>query len=317
MMMHTTAEHLVRGLAALVLMAGISGCAWVGIGGGKDPMPRDVGLYAAHEGRLQRLDGNREWEMKTWPERSNLSPEIEFVIRHPQLQAAGDRLEEVIHLRRVAWVRSEISQEGDILPVDGNQWAVAEIDELRVPFRLERHGSNNEVVRVIPEQRLERGLYNLQFRSAAAQLNARIGVNWDAVDRRAYSAANCVDRYPGDAVRYRPCAEQEHALASKWLRVHLVDPEMREVSGQQKLIVKGVVVNTSQRSRRVPVLEAQLRSAQGEVIKRWQFDAAAAELEPGASARFRSELPNPPPGARNIHVTFASTAAGRTGRASP
>jgi hypothetical protein len=315
MMIYIRAEHLVRGLAALVLMAAMSGCAWVG--GGKDRVPRDVGLYAAQEGRLQRLDGNREWEMKTWAERSNLSPDVEFVIRHPQLQAAAGRLEDMIHLRRVAWVRSEISQEGDILPVDGNQWADAEIDALRVPVRVETHGRQGEAVRVIPEQRLERGLYALQVRSAAAQLNARVGVRWDAVDRRAYSAANCVDRYPGDAVRYRPCAEQEHALASRWLRVHLVDPEMREVSGQQSLIVKGVVVNTSQRARRVPMLEAQLRSADGEVIKRWQFDAATAELQPGASARFRSELPNPPPGARNIHVTFASAGTGSAGRASP
>jgi hypothetical protein len=303
MMTHTKAEQVVRGLAALVLMASVTGCAMVGVGGKKDPVPRDAGLYAVQAGNLQRLDGDREWEMKTWPERSNLGPGIEFVVRHPQLQVSGDTLEEVVHLRRVAWVRSEISQEGDILPVDGNQWAVTDIDALDVAVKLE---SDGDVVRVIPEQRLERGLYALELNAGSARLNARVGVDWGSVDRRAYSAANCVDRYVGDRVPYRACSEQEQALASKWLAVHLVDPEMRESGGQQTLVIKGVVINTSDRPRRLPVLEAHLRTPQGEVLKRWQFDAATTELQPGASTRFRSEIPDPPRGARNVHVTFAS-----------
>jgi hypothetical protein len=90
---------------------------------------------------------------------------------------------------------------------------------------------------------------------------------------------------------------------------------MREGSGFQKLIVKGVVLNASQRPCRVPTLEARLCSAQGRVIKLWRFDAAMAELQPGASARFRSELPNPPPGAQDIHIGFVPVGAGTTARA--
>jgi hypothetical protein len=211
-------------------------------------------------------------------------------------------------------VRSEISPEGDILPVDGNQWVAADVDELRVPVRLEPYVDNSEVVRVIPDPRLQGGLYTLQLRTADAQLNARAGIEWASVDRRVYSAANCVDHYLDDAIRYRLCTQQEHAFASKWLQVHLVEPEVREVTPQQKqLIVSGVVINTSQRPRRVPTLEAQLRSSQGEVIERWQFEASTEELQPGASARFRSSLPNPPTGVSNVHVTFATPGASLAG----
>jgi hypothetical protein len=302
-MMYTNADRLLRGLAAIVLMAGMSGCAWIGLGG-RDAPPDEHGLYATHDGDLQRLDGDRDWEMQTWPVRSNLSPGVEFVIRHSDLRAAGDSPEDMIRLRRVAWVRSEITQEGDIVPVDGSTWAVTEIDALHVPFRIQIHESDPGTVRVIPEDRLERGLYSLQLRGRSGTVSARLGVEWDAVDRRRYSATHCVDRYAGDNTRYRPCAQQEQALASRWLRIHLVEPEVRNVAGQRKLVVQGVVINTSERPRNVPTLEAHLRSANGEIVKRWRFDPSATELEPGASARFRGEIPDPPPDTRNVHVTF-------------
>ncbi len=316
--MNIESRQWARSVAALIFMAGLSGCSWLDFGRQEqDPIPRKPGLYALYEGELQRLNGDRKWEMKTWDERSNLSPEVQFVIRHPQLPASRDQLEGAIDLSRVAWVRSEISPDGDILPADGNQLVAADIDELRVPVRLEPYGEDSEVVRVVPVSRLQGGLYTLQLRTADAQFNARAGVGWASVDRRVYSAANCVDHYLGDAIRYRPCAQQEHAFASKWLKVHLVEPEVREITPQQKqLIVSGVVINTSQRPRRVPTLEAQLRSSHGEVIERWQFEAATAELQPGASARFRSSLPNPPAGVSNVHVTFATPGADLAGPAS-
>lgn len=305
------------GVAALVLTAGLSGCAWLPFGDHQEPVPRKPGLYALHDGDLQRLDGDREWEMETWEERSNISPEVAFVIRHPQLPASMEQLDGAIHLSRVAWVRSEISEEGDILPVDGNQWVTTDVDELRVPVALEPYADNSEVVRIVPRTRLQGGLYTLHLRTAAAQVNARVGVGWASVDKRAYSSANCVDHYLGDAILHRLCAQQEHAFATKWLKVHLVEPEVREITGQQReLIVSGVVINSSRRPRRVPMLEAQLRSTQGEVVERWQFEASTAELQPGASARFRSSLPDPPAGINKVHVIFAIPSSSLAGAAS-
>lgn len=313
MTMRIESGQWLRSTVVLVFIANLSGCAWFSFGS-EDPVPRKPGLYAVYDGELQRLDGDRKWEMKTWEERSNLSREVEFVIRHPQLPAP-DQLEGAVYLGRVAWVRSEISPEGDILPVGGSQWVTADgVDELRVPVNLEPHVDNADVVRIVPLARLQPGLYTLQLRTRTARLSARAGVGWNSADRRAYSAANCVDRYLGDEIPYRRCVEQLHAFASKWLKVHLVEPEVREITGQQKqLIVSGVVINTSRRPRSVPTLEAQLRSSQGEVITSWQFEAATAELQPGASARFRSALPNPPAGVSNVHVTFATPGSGPAG----
>lgn len=283
-----------------LLMAILSGCAGLGL-------PGESGLYSVQDGHMLRLDGDREWEMDTWEERSSLNPGVTFLIRNPGL-ATSNNLSNQIHLRRVGWVRSEINQQGEILPVEGSQWAATGIDELIVPIRLEPHPDNSEVVRVIPQARLERGLYTLQLNSASGrQVNARLGVEWPQVDRRSYSAANCVDRYPGSEVEYRLCANQRQAIANKWLKVHLVQPEIRNLPGQQKeLIVKGVIVNTSNRPRSVPTLEAQLVTDEGVVVRRWEFNASMQEVQPGASIHFKSELINPPSGASNIHVTFAS-----------
>lgn len=306
-----------RSAALIVLIANLSGCAWISFGSAGS-VPDEPGLYAVYGDELQRLDGDREWELETWEERSNLPRETEFLIRHPKLPPP-DQLEGAVFLSRVAWIRSEISPEGDILPVDGPRWVAAEgVEELRVPVRLEPHPDDAEVVRVVPGARLQRGLYTLQLRTRSARRSARAGIEWSAADRRTFSAANCVDRYLGDAVPYRRCAEQLHAFASKWLKVHLVEPEVRAIAGQPKqLIVSGVVINTSERPRRVPTLEARLRSGQGEVVKRWQFETSTTELQPGASARFRSALPNPPTGISNVHVTFAEPGPGPADRPSP
>jgi hypothetical protein len=313
--MNTNAGHTMRGLSTLALIASLSGCAW--IGAGKDPVPRESGLYALQAEKLQRLDGDRAWEIKTWDDRSSFPSNVQFMIRHPQLRASGKMPEELIRLTRVAWVRSEITPDGDILPVDGTQWTVTDISQQRVPIEIQTFSSHPDVARLIPERALTRGIYSLQLRTQSGQVNARVGVAWPGTDRRNYAAANCVDRYLGDQVRYRPCAEQEHALATKWLSVHLVDPETRHVDGQRTLVVSGVVVNTSERKRRVPKLEAQLQTADGTVLKRWLFDPMAAEVAPGASARFRSEITNPPPGTKKVHVTFAADVTQASSQASP
>lgn len=313
--MNTNAGYTIRGISTLALIASLSGCAWTGAG--KDPVPRESGLYALHDEKLQRLDGDKAWEIKTWDDRSNFPPNIHFMIRHPQLQASGKTPEELIRLTRVAWVRSEITPDGDILPVDGTQWTVADIKQQQVPLGIQASASHPDVARINPERPLTRGIYSLQLRTQSGQVNARAGVAWPSTDRRNYAAANCVDRYLGDQVRYRPCAEQEHALATKWLSVHLVDPETRHIDGQRTLIVSGVVVNTSERRRRVPKLEAQLQTSDGKVIKRWQFDPTTAEVAPGASIRFRSEITNPPPGTRKVHVTFAADVTQASSQTSP
>ncbi|MFZ5654188.1 MAG: FxLYD domain-containing protein [Pseudomonadota bacterium] len=285
----------------LILIGALSGCAWLG-----DGLPREPGLYAVENGRLQRLDGDRDWERKTWTSRSNFTSDISFLIRDPRLDAPAADLDRIVRLHRVGWVRSEITRQGDILPATGNQWVDADLDELRVPVRLQRDAKNGEVVRAIPEQPLTPGLYTLRTQFQAAGTATRFGVGWPAVDQRSYAAGHCVDRYPDGPVRYRTCAEQQSAIASALLKVHLVKPELRDLPGQgRQLIVKGVVINTSDRRHRIPPLTAQLVTDRGIVVERWEFRADAPELPPGASASFESRLANPPAGATDVHVTLS------------
>ena len=292
----------------VLLLAGVAGCA--GLGGGPEP-----GLYAERGERLQRMDGEREWEQETWPERSSLNPEATFLVRNARLQDAGSALEDHVRLYRVAWVRSEITRDGAIRPVEGAQWVDASIEPLRVPVRLEYADDEHTTVRVRPQAELEPGLYTLQVRDGTRQTQARLGVDWPEADRQAYAAAHCVDRYAGQPPHYRPCTNQRQATASRSLKVHLVAPEIARQPGRApELVIKGVVINTSDRPRELPMLRARLESDDGEALRDWLFEAQARELEAGASASFESRLPNPPQAAGNVHVTVSAVEAqsGRT-----
>ena len=277
-----------------ILLAGCSGL---------DGVPREAGLYAVEDDVYTRLDGDPKWERDTWEQRSNFSPGVSFLVRDSKLATGSP--EQLIQLHKVGWVRSEITPAGEIQPRAGSQWANARIEELRVPVRLSRHEDHEGVIRVTPLGALTPGLYTLSAPPAGIQ--ARFRVQWPEVDRRAYAAAHCVDRYPGSPVRYRTCAEQDLEIASRQLRVHLVKPETHKLPGQpRQLVVKGVVVNTSDRSSRIPPLQGRLVDRKGVVIKRWEFLANTSLLAPGASVPFETRLTNPPVGASDVQVTFES-----------
>lgn len=303
-------------VVAAVVALGLSGCAgWNPLSWGRStPVPDEPGLYALVDAparpSLQRLDGHKQWEIETWGRRSQLDSGVAFVIRHPELAQPGQPLERLIHLRRVSWVRSAINARGEILPVEGSRWAVPDLAVFEVPLRLERVEGNAEVVRATPLAPLEAGLYSLELEAGVTPTRARVGVQWPNVDQRSYSAATCVDRYEGAGPRYRPCAEQSQQAqvpaAPQWLRLYLVDPELRPGAQGQALVIKGVVVNTSAEERaRVPPLEAQVRSANGVVLQRWRFDPGIDNLAPSESASFRTEPRATPPGAHSVHVQFA------------
>lgn len=300
----------------------ITGCAsmdsltgWMG----RDVLvPDDPGLYAMQASTrdsddLLRLDGDQEWQRKSWPRRSSLDPNSAFLVRDEALARTGQPLERLIHLERVAWVRSAISGDGSIHPVTGNgQWATTGLESLSVPVRITPQPDHADVVRVVPVAPLEPGLYTLRFAVGERIRQARVGVKWQQLDRTAYSASTCVDRYPDDGqLHYRPCDEQQQYLNEQWLKIYLVSPDPGPIRYGRGLTIKGVVVNTSERPRAVPILEGQLRSAEGAVLREWRFDPGIPLLEAGASASFKTQVENPPGGARSIHVRLATAPSGR------
>src|SRR5262245_13328017 len=192
---------IARGATCLTILFGVAACA--GTREPSYPIPDEPGLYAlTSDDALYRLDGDREWEVETWPERSGMPPGVQFVVSDPAL--AGRPAGTSIELWKVAWVRSEITAENQAMPIEGSSWAVAPIEPFRIPFRYESPPDQSDVVHIVPTPPLEPGLYALRIINPGAR-QARVGVSWNSVDQRQYSAANCVDRYAAEGNVSRTC----------------------------------------------------------------------------------------------------------------
>ena len=193
--------RIARNAMCLTLLVGVSACA--GTREPSYPVPDEPGIYAlTNQNDLRRLDGDSEWEVETWPERSGMPSNVQFVINDPAL--AGRSAGSSVELWKVAWVRSEINAQSQAMPVEGSQWAVAPIEQFSIPFRYESPAGQTEIVHIVPAAPLQPGLYTLRIVNPGAR-QARVGVGWNNVDQRQYSAANCVDRYAAEGNVYRNC----------------------------------------------------------------------------------------------------------------
>lgn len=191
-----------RGATALLLIAGLGACA-AGPRQPSYPVPDQPGIYSlSGKSDLRRLDGDPNWEASTWPDRANLPADVQFVVNDPALanRAPGSAIE----LWRVAWVRSEINASNQAMPISGPAWDVAPIAPYDIPFRYDSPPNKPSVVRITPSVPLAPGLYALRVTSPSAR-QARLGVGWNSLDQRQYSALNCVDRYVAEGNVYRPC----------------------------------------------------------------------------------------------------------------
>ncbi|MEZ5831088.1 MAG: hypothetical protein R3D05_07900 [Dongiaceae bacterium] len=197
----TCSSGVARTATCLAILAGLSACA--STRAPSYPVPDEPGIYSfTTKDNLRRLDGDRAWEAETWPERSNLPSNVQFVINDPAL--ADHSPGTSVHLWKVAWVRSEINAQNQAMPVAGSQWAVAPLEPFSVPFRYESPSGQTDIVHIVPTAPLAPGLYTLRIVNPGAR-QARIGVSWNNVDQRQYSAANCVDRYAAEGNVYRSC----------------------------------------------------------------------------------------------------------------
>jgi hypothetical protein len=194
-----SSTRVARNAMCLILLASISACA--GTREPSYPVPDEPGIYSfTTKDNLRRLDGDRDWEVETWPERSSMPNNVHFVINEPAL--AGRSAGNSVELWRVAWVRSEIDPQGQAMPIQGSEWAVAPLEPFAIPFRYESPPGQTEIVHIVPTVPLEPGLYTLRIANPGAR-QARVGVAWNGIDQRQYSALNCVDRYDGNT--YRLC----------------------------------------------------------------------------------------------------------------
>src|SRR5687768_14089922 len=335
-----SSTRVARNAMCLVLLAGVSACA--GTREPSYPVPGDPGIYAfTTKDNLRRLDGDREWEVETWPERSNMPGNVHFVINEPAL--AGRSAGNSVELWRVAWVRSEIDPQGRAMPIQGSEWAVAPLAPFAVPFRYESPPGQTEIVHIVPSVPLEPGLYTLRIANPGAR-QARVGVAWNGIDQRQYSAMNCVDRYDGNT--YRPCnaavATTAPAPAGDPYNAGLTadasngglaslapaqpapvvvqapaQPVAAATSAQglqialtdpvrrnDGLLIQGTVINTSNEARTIPTMQGSLENAAGQEMRRWIFQPPVQTLQPGERANFSTEVRPIPTGTARASVAF-------------
>jgi len=265
------------------------------------PIPDDPGLYAldSHD-KLQRLDGDQDWEVKHWSERANLSPDTRFVILDPAIgsdaaQHPDQTQPNQTQLWRVAWVRSEIGDENLAMPTKGSPWTVAPIDPFGIPMTVQR-APRDPAVLLTPTASLTPGLYDLRLNSpngngTGSSRDARLGILWPSVEQRDYSARNCVDRYLAQN-SYRTCtglSGAQQAMATQGLTVTLVDP----TKGPDGLIVQGVVTNTTQQPKHTPMLQVTLQDETGQELGRRVIQPDVQTLQPGQRMTFRTAMDQP------------------------
>jgi hypothetical protein len=303
-------------LAPLVLISSVALAACGGPRFESDgralPTPDDPGIYLLAGDELRRIDGSPEWEQKTWPSRSDLGPDVEFIVFDPSIASvpAG----EAITLARVAWLRSEIERTGQAAPASGSQWVVTGLDDFTEPMVATPHPELAGVVHLRPtDWRLQPGLYELAL-TTGTRRRARVGVLWSSLDKRAYSAANCVDRMLAYEARFQSCTDSAVAPAQEIstpaplsapqpavsaLRITL-DKPVREHGG---LTIRGSILNTSGSPQRVPTLKGTIYDAAGQPTDTWLFAAPEESVAPGSESGFTTWRPAPD-GAARLNVDF-------------
>ena len=79
----------------------------------------------------------------------------------------------------------------------------------------------------------------------------------------------------------------------------------REMQGETTvLLIEGEVANVSEVVRQVPRIRGALVDEGGQEIRNWLFTLPEPKLLPGEAARFKTELRDPPNGARRLTMTF-------------
>ncbi|MGE0255820.1 MAG: hypothetical protein AB7N54_16950 [Alphaproteobacteria bacterium] len=298
---------LLRGTAAATLCIAVAACGSVG-----DDTPARYGLYADDDGDLVRLDGDEAWERATWSDRSDLEPDVTFVVYSPGLSRGG-MMGSSVRLQRVASVRRTIGPKPGIVEASQTtQWYPADDAALDVPVDFGPYDDVADAISVIPRRPLEPGLYSLQVETTAGKRTARVGIGWSRVDRLAYAERYCVDRYRTDSdTIYLPCRDEAPGAG---LDLALDRPVQEKIAGATVMVVRGEVRNPTPEQRPVPQLVAQLRATDGTVLKEWLIVPPTPILAPNESVAFRSTVDQPPTGVTTVHVNFArqtNTAAAR------
>lgn len=293
-------------LVAALLAASMAGCA--GTSGSKPQAtvqrPPTQGLYVVSNGKMGRLDDSPDKVLKTWPIRSNLGPNVAFVVHHPAIAESGGPPGKLVSLRQVAYVRANIATSGTVRKNKKAEWIVASLDPLYVPARVVQDSKDPTLLRVTPTEPLAPGLYALTLRTGKSAITGRFGVEWSQADKKQYASAHCVDRYLTTPVLYRPCDERD-SVEGAALKVQALNITKALVNSAPALVIEGQLKNTSGKRQTVPPMLAILNDKQGKEIQRWTFTPEVKELLPGKSVTFRTLAASPPRNTAGVAILLA------------
>ncbi|HWA48745.1 MAG TPA: DUF3426 domain-containing protein, partial [Dongiaceae bacterium] len=90
------------------------------------------------------------------------------------------------------------------------------------------------------------------------------------------------------------------AAAPNGLEITLVKP----VKQNNGLLIQGTVLNKSSQVLPVPAMQATLKDAAGQDLRRWVFNPPVNQLAPGQRAVFKTEVRPVPAGATRANVAF-------------
>ena len=261
--------------------------------------PRYFGLYAVTSSGLVRLNGDKQWEVRTWNERNNLSGRLRFLVFSRWLSMDATPEDRAIVLEHVAHVRATRNAAGATVRRP-DVWASPNLPQYRVPLEFAPVRGHSDMLIATPAAPLEPGLYSLSFH-APESWSSRFGVAWPSVAVRQYDARYCVDKLPQGFV---PCRDHVVAAADTAVAIRDLHSSRMTGDGPPRLVIDGDVVNTSRAQVNVPPLSVVLLNAQDKVLQSLRHvDVSVPTLPPGRSYHFRIVVTNAAANATQVRVT--------------
>ncbi|MFM9841911.1 MAG: hypothetical protein ACKVOI_02970 [Dongiaceae bacterium] len=303
----------------MALLGVLSACGSSSTGPAQQTTARPDGVYIIQDGKTGRLNEDPQKILKTWDQRTNLTPNVQFLVVDPSVAARTPDADSV-SLQRVSKVRNNVKANGKAKPTAKTEWVVANLPQDKIPVTVVRDSSAPQQLRVTANQPLAPGLYSFVYNTGRERIGGRFGVGWAAADKTQYASLHCVDRYAGNPASYRPCNEQAAAkpkaavkpavqgtAASRPIEISGLKVQKEIVGGKPLLVLRGQMMNVTSSPQKVPLLLAVVTDSQGRELSRWSFRTLTDQLPPGGSASFQTSTDSPPKGTASIAVLTADS----------
>lgn len=121
-----------------------------------------------------------------------------------------------------------------------------------------------------------------------------------------------IEMFPASEGIYSMVGLSDDSLGAG-LSINDVKSTRESIAGKDVLVVRGVLVNISDRERNVPLLELQLSDLDGNILQRTSATPLKTQLAAGDQIGFKIQLEQPSDLARRMKVTFVEAAGGDGG----